>query len=73
MGKGRTEAFSDGVFSFAITLLILDIKVPPLHWAIKSRPCPESSLFQSSDGDTTFLVFLSSAAEIGCRIVFKIP
>jgi uncharacterized membrane protein len=26
---GRVEAFSDGVFGIAMTLLVLDIKVPP--------------------------------------------
>jgi uncharacterized membrane protein len=29
MEKGRTEAFSDGVFSIAITLLIVEIRSPP--------------------------------------------
>ena len=29
MGKGRMEAFSDGVMAFAITLLVLDIALRP--------------------------------------------
>lgn len=31
MSKGRFEAFSDAVFAFAITLLILGVALPPLH------------------------------------------
>ena len=30
IGKGRIEALADGVFAIALTLLILDIKVPAL-------------------------------------------
>lgn len=30
MNKGRLEAFSDGIFSIAMTLLILEVKIPEL-------------------------------------------
>src|ERR1700761_4490542 len=33
---GRCEAFSDGVFAVAITLLVLDLKIPPV--AENQRP-----------------------------------
>ena len=29
MGKGRLEAFTDGVVAIIITIMVLEIKVPP--------------------------------------------
>jgi len=39
----RTEAFSDGVFAIAITLLILDIKVPPIPEGFEALARGEAS------------------------------
>jgi uncharacterized membrane protein len=56
---GRIEAFSDGVFAIAITLLVLEIKVPP-HKIVESVGLVSSllSLWPS------YLAFLTSFASI---------
>jgi uncharacterized membrane protein len=58
--KNRTEAFSDGVFSIAITLLILEIKVPGHHGDLTNAELARSlaSLWPS------FLAFFASFATI---------
>lgn len=55
---GRIEAFSDGVFAIAITLLVLDIKVP--H-AVEAGGLTPALLEQWP----TYLAFLTSFAFIG--------
>jgi uncharacterized membrane protein len=56
---GRIEAFSDGVFAIAITLLVLEIKVPP-HNIVETVGLASSllSLWPS------YLAFLTSFASI---------
>ena len=56
---GRVEAFSDGVFAIAITLLILDVHVP--HDLPETTPLGEALLKQWP----SYLAFLTSFALIG--------
>ena len=54
----RTEAFSDGVFAIAITLLILEVKVP--------RHMPEGKLWEALvEQWPSYLAFLTSFFTIG--------
>lgn len=55
LGKTRLEAFSDGVFAIAITLLILDVAVHP----------PGSPLAQVINAWPTYVAYLISFLTIG--------
>ena len=50
LGKGRMEAFSDGVFAIAITLLVLDVAVhppgTPLEQGLGTGPVPPVYILQ---------------------------
>jgi uncharacterized membrane protein len=55
MSKNRTEAFSDGVFAIAITLLVLDLALRP----------PGSALHQFLEGWPSYLAYVVSFLTIG--------
>ena len=55
LGKGRLEAFSDGVFAIAATLLVLDIAVQP----------PGTPLRQVLDAWPAYVAYLVSFLTIG--------
>jgi uncharacterized membrane protein len=58
---GRVEAFSDGVFAVAITLLVFDLKVPQLPSAAISLSALGTALFREWP---SYLTFVTSFATI---------
>ena len=61
LSKGRFEAFSDGVFAIAITLLVLEIRLPTLSSG-SSSTAQAHSLLQLWP---SYLVYVASFATIG--------
>jgi uncharacterized membrane protein len=57
LSKGRMEGFSDGVFGFAITLLVLDIALHP----------PGTPLQQVLHAWPAYLAYVVSFLTIGVR------
>lgn len=62
---GRLEAFSDGVFAVAITLLVLNIKIPGLNISASQLP-NDTTLWQTLGNEWPMLVaYITSFATIG--------
>jgi uncharacterized membrane protein len=62
---GRLEAFSDGVFAVAITLLVLNIKIPGLNIPASQLP-NDTTLWQTLGNEWPMLVaYITSFATIG--------
>jgi uncharacterized membrane protein len=59
-GTGRIEAFSDGVFAIAITLLALELKIPDVH-----DIAPGELLNRLAEQWPAYVAFLTSFSVIG--------
>jgi uncharacterized membrane protein len=56
LSKSRVEALTDGIFAIAMTLLVLDLKIPELH-----KPVESSALMAAIAGEkSVFFSFLLS-------------
>ena len=62
LSKARFEAFSDGVFAIAITLLVLEIHLPGGVGPLSSNTAQAHALLQIWPG---YLVYIASFATIG--------
>ena len=62
LGKQRIEALSDGIFAFAMTLLVLDVKIPKLSEALVNQGVLAQTLL---DLWPKFLTFAMSFVTLG--------
>lgn len=65
MDTNRMEAFSDGVFAVAITLLVLNIKVPGLDLPSSKLPSDTSLWLQVRDEWPMLIAYATSFLNIG--------
>jgi uncharacterized membrane protein len=62
---GRLEAFSDGVFAVAITLLVLNIRIPGLDLPLDKLPDDGKLWFQLLNGWPMLAAYITSFSTIG--------